>query len=104
MGKKLNPVHPGRILRLDFMEPYGLTQYRLAKGLGVPPVRINGIVHEKRSITPDTALRLSRYFGNTAQFWMNLQTHFDLQVAQSEKGNLIEQQVKPVDRETLRIA
>ena len=72
----LQPVHPGEFLREEFMKPMGLTQYRLAKDISVPPRRINEIFHEKRAITADTALRLSRYFGNSARFWMNLQSRY----------------------------
>ncbi len=78
--QKLAPVHPGEILLADFIEPLGLTQNSLAVAIGVPPRRINEIVHGKRRITADTALRLARYFGNSAQFWINLQTHYDLEV------------------------
>ena len=72
--KSLKPIHPGEILREEFMKPLSLTQYRLAKDISVPPRRINEIFHEKRAITADTALRLGRYFGNSARFWMNLQS------------------------------
>lgn len=78
--QKLAPVHPGEILLADFIEPLGLTQNSLALAIGVPPRRINEIVHGKRRITADTALRLARYFGTSAQFWINLQTHHDLEV------------------------
>ena len=77
--KTLKPIHPGEILREEFMKPLGLTQYRLAKDISVPPHRINEIFHEKRAITVDTALRLGRYFGNSARFWMNLQSRYDLE-------------------------
>ena len=73
-SKKLPPIHPGKILMEDFLEPMGISQYHLAKDISVSPRRINEIVHEKRSITADTALRLGRFFGMTPQFWMNLQT------------------------------
>ncbi len=76
--KYLPPVHPGEILFLDFMEPMGLSQNRLANELGVPPRRINEIIHGKRAITADTAIRLSRYFGTSPQLWMNLQTEYEL--------------------------
>jgi addiction module HigA family antidote len=86
MRKKLHaPVHPGEILQGEFLEPAGITQYRLAKDISVPPRRINEIVLGKRSITADTALRLARYFGNSELFWMNLQAHYDLEV---EKARL----------------
>lgn len=74
------PVHPGEVLMEDFIEGFGITQHRLAVAIGVPPRRINEIVHGKRRITADTALRLGRYFGVSAQFWLNLQTQFDLDV------------------------
>lgn len=74
------PIHPGEILLEEFLEPMGLSQYRLAKDISVPARRINEIVHGKRAITADTALRLARYFETTEHFWMNLQTHYDLQV------------------------
>ena len=84
MAKKLDPIHPGEILLLEFLEPLELSQYRLAKDISVPPRRINEIVHGKRGITADTALRLARYFGTTEAFWMNLQAHYDLQKAKDE--------------------
>ena len=80
--KKLPPIHPGEILRDEFLEPMGISQYRLAKDISVPPRRINEIVHGKRSITADTALRLGRFFGMSAQFWLNLQTRYDLEVTE----------------------
>ena len=76
------PIHPGEILLEDFLKPMGISQYRLAKDIGVPPRRINEIVHGKRAITADTALRLGRFFGTSAQFWINLQTRYDLEVAE----------------------
>lgn len=82
--KKFKPIHPGAILLDEFLKPLKITQYRLAKDIGVPPRRINEIVHSKRSITADTALRLSKYFGNSAKFWLNLQNHYDLEI-ESEK-------------------
>ncbi len=81
-NKKLPPIHPGGILKEEFLEPMGISQYRLAKDITVPPRRINEIVHGKRSITADTALRLGRYFGMSPQFWLNLQTRFDLEMTQ----------------------
>ena len=82
MEEKIPPIHPGEILMEEFLEPLGVSQNRLAVSVGVPPRRINEIVHGKRAITADTALRLGRFFGMSAQFWMNLQTHYDLEVAQ----------------------
>jgi len=78
--KRLPPVHPGEVLLEEFLKPLGLTQYRLAKGLSVPPRRINEIVHGARAVTADTALRLARFFGTTERFWLNLQTAYDLEV------------------------
>ena len=76
--KYLPPIHPGEILQTEFLEPLGLSQNRLAREIGVPPRRINEIVHGKRAITADTALRLSKFFGTTAQLWLNLQSHYEL--------------------------
>ncbi len=81
-NNKLPPIHPGEILLDEFLEPMGISQYRLAKDISVPPRRINEIVHGKRSITADTALRLGRFFGMSAQFWLNLQTRYDLEVTE----------------------
>jgi len=81
-NNKLPPIHPGEILREGFLEPMGISQYRLAKDISVPPRRINEIVHGKRSITADTALRLGRFFSMSAQFWLNLQTRYDLEVTE----------------------
>jgi len=80
MTKKLLPIYPGEILQEDFLQPLGITQYRLAKDIGVSARRINEIVHGQRVITADTALRLARYFNTSAQFWMNLQNHYDLSI------------------------
>ena len=91
--KIMYPIHPGEILMKEFLEPIGITQYRLAKDISVVPRRINEIVHGKRSISADTALRLSRYFGTSEKFWMNLQTGYDLEV---EKGRLRGRLVKEV--------
>lgn len=79
-GTKLSPVHPGEILLCDFMEPLGVTQHRLAVSIGVPPRRINEIVHQKRGITADTALRLARFFGTTADFWTSLQASYETEL------------------------
>lgn len=79
MTSKITPIHPGEILKEEFLKPLELTEYRLAKDIGVPPRRINEIVHGMRAITADTALRLGRYFGISPQFWMNLQTRYDLE-------------------------
>jgi len=92
-GKRLLPVHPGEVLLLDFLEPLGLTQYRLAKSLSVPPRRINEIVHGKRAVTADTALRLARFFGTSERFWLNLQTAYDLDVERDRLGTRLPREV-----------
>lgn len=79
-------MHPGRFLELEFLEPLGITSYALAKAIGVDPPRIYKIVAGERGITADTALRLGRYFGTSAQYWLNLQTHYDLEIAEDEVG------------------
>lgn len=93
MAKKLPPVHPGEVLLEEFLEPMGLSQYRLAKDISVPPRRINEIVHGKRAITADTALRLARFFGTSEQFWLNLQTAYDLDMARERLGGRLEGEV-----------
>lgn len=82
MATKLPPVHPGEVLREEFMVPFGLSSTALAKAIGVTPARVNDIVRERRGITADTALRLARYFGTDAQSWMNLQKNYELETAQ----------------------
>ena len=89
------PIHPGEILREDYMAPLGLSATALAHALGVTPARINDIVRERRGITADTALRLARYFGTDAQSWINLQTAYDLRVAELAAGEAIHRVVKP---------
>lgn len=81
---KLDPVHPGEVLMEDFIKGFDITQHRLAVAIGVPPRRINEIAHGKRSITADTALRLGRYFGTSAQFWLNLQDQYDLDLQEDQ--------------------
>ena len=98
MAKKLDPIHPGEILLLEFLEPLELSQYRLAKDISVPPRRINEIVHGKRRVSADTALRLARYFGTTEAFWMNLQARYDLEVQRDELGNTLERDVAVLER------
>lgn len=93
--KKLPPVHPGEILLHDFMEPLGLTQYALAKALGVTPIRVSQIVRGQRAITADTALRLSRYFGTRPDWWLDLQSHHDLELAADRAEARIARTVKP---------
>lgn len=87
MAKKLPPVHPGEILLEEFLRPMGISQYRLAKSISVPPRRVNEIVHGKRNVTADTALRLSRFFGTSERFWLNLQTRYDLEVEKDRLGD-----------------
>jgi len=93
MTKKAHgPIHPGEILLEEFLEPMELSQYRLAKDISVPPRRINEIVHGKRGVTADTALRLARYFGTSERFWMNLQMRYDLEVERERlKGRLVKE-------------
>jgi addiction module HigA family antidote len=91
----LPPIHPGEILRADFMEPMGLSMNRLALDLRVPVTRIAEIVHERRGVTPDTALRLARYFNTSPGFWVNLQAAYDLEVAQDKLARVIEREVRP---------
>ena len=93
-NKKLPPIHPGEILIEEFLKPMGLSQYRLAKDISVPPRRINEIVHGKRSISADTALRLGRFFGILPQFWLNLQTRFDLEVTEDLLAERLEKEVQ----------
>ena len=93
MATKLSPVHPGEVLLAEFLEPEGLSQYRLAKDISVPPRRINEIVHGKRSVTADTALRLARYFGTTPRFWLNLQAQYDLDVETDRLGERLDREV-----------
>ncbi len=93
--KKLSPVHPGEVLLEEFLEPMEISQYRLAKDISVPPRRINEIVHGKRRITADTALRLSLYFGTSERFWLNLQTGYDLEVERDRLGDRLEEEVLP---------
>ena len=92
--RKFDPVHPGVVLSEDFLKPMEITQYRLAKGIGVPPRRINEIVQGKRAITADTALRLGKFFGMEAQFWMNLQSHYELEVAKDAIAGKLDREVE----------
>jgi addiction module antidote protein, HigA family len=92
--RKFEPVHPGVVLAEDFLKDLEISQYRLAKGIGVPPRRINEIVHGKRSITADTALRLGKFFGMEAQFWMNLQSHYELEVAKDAIAGVLDREVE----------
>ena len=96
--KRLAPVHPGEILEEEFLKPLALTQYRLAKGLKVPARRINEIVHRKRSISADTALRLGRFFRNAPRFWLNLQTSYDLETEADRLGAKLVRDVEVLRR------
>ncbi len=95
-AKMIAPVHPGEILMQDFLKPLGLSQYRLAKDTSVLPRRINEIVLGKRAITADTALRLGRFFGTSAEFWMNLQARYDLEMARDRLAGRLTAEVKPL--------
>jgi len=92
------PIHPGEILVKEFLEPIGISQYRLAKDIGVTPRRINEIVHGRRAISADTALRLSQFFGMEAQFWLNLQSRYDMEVARDQLQDKIKKEVRPFSR------
>ncbi|MBE0625215.1 MAG: HigA family addiction module antidote protein [Burkholderiales bacterium] len=91
----MRPVHPGEVLREEFLAPLGLSAHALAQALRIPAPRVNDIVRERRSVTPDTALRLARHFGTTAQFWLNLQASYDLKIAMRESGAKINKEVEP---------
>ena len=90
------PIHPGEILITEFLEPMGISQYRLALNIGVTPRRINEIVHGRRGITADTALRMGRFFNMEAQFWMNLQSHYDMEVALEVLEDRLDREVHPL--------
>lgn len=94
MDKRLSPIHPGEILLEDFMKPLGITQYRLAKDIGVTPIRISQIIHGQRAITVDTAMRLARYFGTSAAVWLRLQVRYELETAKTTLEPRIEREVK----------
>ena len=95
MPRKLSPIHPGEILAADFLEPLGLSQYRLAQDISVPPRRINEIVHGTRAVSADTTLRLARYFGSSERFWLNLQAQYDLDGEHDRIGDRIDREVTP---------
>ena len=95
MATKHKPVHPGEILDLEFLEPLNITKYRLAKETGMPADRVTRLVKGTRAFTADTALRLGRYFGTSAVFWMNLQARYDLECAADERGRMIQKRVRP---------
>ena len=92
--RDFSPTHPGEILLEEFLKPMGITQYRLAKDIGVPAMRINKIVHGERGISADTALRLARYFGMSVDFWTGIQIHYDTEVAKMALGDRLEKEVK----------
>lgn len=94
MAKKIKPIHPGEILNEEFLTPFKISQYRLAKDIGVAPRRINEIVHGLRSISADTALRLGKYFNISPQFWLNLQSHYELAVRSEELYGILKNNVK----------
>ena len=96
--KTLPPIHPGEILAEDFMKPIGLSQYRVAKDIGVSPLRISQIIRGKRSITADTALRLARYFGTSAVVWLRLQARYDLEMAEAQISKRIKREVTILKR------
>jgi len=92
--RELEPIHPGEILLEEFLNPMDITQYRLAKDISVDPRRINEIVHGKRGISADTAIRLGHFFGMSPQFWLNLQSHYDLELLDMQSGDQIQNEVK----------
>src|SRR5512137_368092 len=98
--KTTEPIHPGEILSEEFLAPLNISQYKLAKDINVPPRRVNEIVHGKRSITADTALRFSRYFGLSERFWRNLQSRYDLETQKEKLKERIEEEVKVLERKT----
>ena len=98
MNKLLSPIHPGEILSEDFMKPLGLSQYRLAKDIGVEPIRISQIIKGQRAITVDTALRLARYFGTSPEVWLRLQVQYDLEAADQGLRQRIDHEVKVYKR------
>lgn len=97
-GKKQEPIHPGEILSEEFLGPLEITQYRLAKAISVPARRINEIVQGKRGISADTALRLSRYFGMSERFWINLQSHYDIEIEKDKLGPRLKREVAELKR------
>lgn len=98
MAKKLPNIHPGEVLLEEFLEPMGISQNRLARAIGVPPRRVNEIVLGKRSITPDTALRLSRFFGTSSRFWLGLQMDYDLEETERSEAARIKREVRPLEQ------
>ena len=101
MAKRLPPVHPGEVLREDFLQPMKLTAYAVAKAVSVPRTRIERLVRQETPVTADTALRLARYFGTTAQLWQNLQSQYDLEIASLKIGKKVERIIQPLARPDL---
>ncbi len=97
-GKRYPPIHPGEVLLEEFLRPLGVTQYRLAKDVSVPPRRVNEIVLGRRAITADSALRFARYFGTTEQFWLNLQARYDLEMQRDRLGDRLKKEVTVLRR------
>lgn len=97
MTKKMKPIHPGEILFEDFLKPLGISQYRVAKDIGVQPTRINQIIKGKLGVSADTALRLGKYFGMSAQFWLNAQSYYELEIAFDRIKDKLEQEIKIFD-------
>ena len=93
MTKKMKPIHPGEILQEEFLTPLGISQYRIAKDIGVQPTRINQIVQGKLGVSADTALRLGKYFGMSAQFWLNTQSYYDLEIARDKISGKLDKEV-----------
>ena len=104
MIKRFPPVHPGEVLLEEFLRPMGISQYRLARDISVPPRRINEIVHGKRSVSADTALRLSRYFGLSDRFWLNLQARYDIEVERERLAGRLDIEVSPLPSAPLAAA
>jgi antitoxin HigA-1 len=96
--RRMAPIHPGEVLQADFLEPLGVSEYRLAQDISVPARRINEIVHGKRAVSADTALRLARYFGTSERFWLNLQARFDLEQQRDVLGTRLAKEVRVLDR------
>ena len=94
--KKIPPVHPGEILKEEFLDPMGISQYRLAKDVGVPAMRINYVINGKRPVNAELALRLGRYFGQNPRYWLNLQSRYDMDLAEDTLSVQVEQQVRPL--------
>lgn len=96
--RRLAPIHPGEILSEEFLKPHGVSQLRLARDIGVPPRRVNEVCRGKRTITADTAMRLARFFSMSAEFWLTLQTRYDLQVLEDRCGPALRRDVRPLRR------